>query len=130
MYLPSDIEVRSVLSKNSQDRYIYSVKRIADTQMLWSLRASDGGWALAASDAGNEIVPIWPHEKFAALCTVKEWIGYKPESIQLNVWIDRWTPGIIKDGRLVSICPTIESRGSVISAEEFLSHLEEELVQY
>jgi hypothetical protein len=62
-----DKEFESVLALSGSERYAYFVKRVADWAELWSLKTEDG-WVLAGDDAGHELVPIWPHQRFAMAC--------------------------------------------------------------
>src|SRR5688572_25582924 len=79
----SENEVQSVLRLEAPARYSYCIRRIADEQRLWSLR-QDASWALASDDLGRELVPIWPHNKYASLCTTSEWRGFLPASIDIE----------------------------------------------
>jgi hypothetical protein len=91
-WTPSDKEVAALVAADARVRYEYFVKHVADVESVWSLRG-ESGWVLAAGESGRELVPVWPHARYAATCISGEWAGSAPESIQLSVWLDRWTPG-------------------------------------
>ncbi len=122
-------EIDAVLSLNGPSRYEYCLKRVADQRRLWSLRHRSG-WALAADDAGNLLVPVWPHERFATLCASDEWSGYEAISIGFNEWRDRWMPGMEKDGRFVAVFPTPSAKGIEIDPKRFEADLLSELANY
>jgi hypothetical protein len=93
---PNDKEVQGVLALNGAGRDSYWIKKVADEEKVWSLWQE--GWALAANDDGQQLVPVWPHSKYAELCVEGVWSGYEPRSVSLDVWLDRWIPGMEKDG--------------------------------
>jgi hypothetical protein len=72
-----DKEIEAVLSLPAQLSYAYLVKRIVGRQRIWSL-GTEEGWALSSDDEGRELVPVWPHERFAAACAEGSWRGYSP----------------------------------------------------
>jgi hypothetical protein len=128
-WTPTEKEVAAVLQLGGPQRYSYCIKRIADQEVVWSLW-QEGGWALVGDDEGRQLVPVWPHEKFAALCACDVWTGYMPKSIKLNVWLERWIPGIKQDGRLVAVFPTPRNRGVAVTPVRFGEDIREELTHY
>jgi len=121
-------EVLAVSALEGPERYAYFVKRVADEQRLWSLW--NDGWVLAKDDAGRELVPVWPHQDYAALCAKGEWADHTPKEINLDAWIERWLPGIEGDNRLVAVFPTDENQGVVVDSRRLTSDLEQELEKY
>jgi Protein of unknown function (DUF2750) len=128
-WIINEKELASVLQLETPKRYSYCVKKIADLQRLYSLK-NDAGWAVAADDAGNELIPIWPHEAFASLCAVGPWHGYFPQAIAIDVWLARWIPGIERDGRLIAVFPTAQNYGVAVNPADFAAHLQAELAKY
>ena len=129
MWEMHDKEFEAVRSLPPDERYSYTIKRMADWEVLWSL--TDGGeWASAADDEGNELIPVWPHKRFAGACAEGEWDGYDPQPIELSTWMDCWLPGIRREKRLVSVFPVpgAEDRGKVVRPDRFREDLEAELV--
>jgi hypothetical protein len=122
-------EFEAVLSLPAQHRYAYMVKRVADWERIWSLGTQEG-WALSSDDEGHELVPIWPHERFAAACAQGSWGGYEPRAINLSVWMERWIPGMQRDQRMVSAFPTPGGESVRVSPEHFENDLKEELTLY
>jgi hypothetical protein len=129
--VPPQKKIESVLAMSPADRYAYLVRKVADTEELWSLASSDGEWVLAGDDEGHELVPIWPEAAFAARCASGAWAGTEPRSIPMDVWLGRWIPGMTRDGRLVAVFPTPENtRGVVREPAQIRDDLEQELEQY
>lgn len=121
-------EMSSVIALSAADRYAYFVKKVADENRLWSLWKD--GWALAADDAGHQVIPVWPHENYAAACSSGDWAGHIAKEIDLDVWIERWLPGIEKDNRLIAIFPTPDDKGAVVESGRLSADLEEETSNY
>jgi hypothetical protein len=124
-----DREYETVLALPGERRYDYFLKRIADWQEVWSLRDEEG-WALVAGDDGQELVPVWPHPRFAAGCATGAWEGYRPAVISLDHWQSRWLPGMARDGRAVAVFPTPEGKGVRVTPERLREDLDEELALY
>lgn len=121
-----DKEFASVLALPGDRRYSYFISKVADWGLVWSL-ASDDGWALAADDEGHELIPAWPHERFASACATNNWAGYEPRAIELSNWTEKWIPGMIRDRRLVAVFPTPTDKGVIVSPERLKDDLDEEL---
>jgi len=128
-WTPSEKEIEAVLSLGAPERYEHCIKKIADQETVWSLW-QDGGWALAGDEAGNQLVPIWPHQKYASLCALAEWAGYEPRQISLDAFLDRWIPGMERDNRLVAVFPTPKDKGVRAEPRRLESDLREELSRY
>lgn len=127
-WCPSENEISSVQKLDANDRYEYLLKKAADEEVIWSLWLN--GWALASDNEGNEVVPIWPHKIYASACAKEEWQGYEPRKIDLGAWMERWLPGIKRDGRLVAVFPSPNDKGAIVEADFLAHNLEEELDRY
>jgi hypothetical protein len=124
-----DKEFESVLSLSGSERYRYFVKKVADWEAIWSLRTQEG-WILAGDDQGNELVPVWPHERFAVACATGNWSDSEPVRIEISTYLERWIPGMVRDRRLVAIFPTPSDKGVVVTPERLRQDLEAELSLY
>ena len=124
----SEKEIQSLLILPGAKRYEYLIKKVADQAQAWSLWQN--GWALACDDAGHEIVPIWPHSKYAELCATGRWAGYVPKVIDLAVFMERWISGMEKDKRQVVAFPTPSDKGIIVEPRKLESDLREEQSQY
>ena len=123
-----DQEYKAVLQLSPEDRYGYCLRHIADEERVWSLWQD--GWALLGTDDGTEVVPIWPHSRYAEACTVEDFSGYQARAISLQDWLDRWIPGMVRDRRLVAVFLTPDGQGPVVTPHEIESDLRAELAQY
>jgi hypothetical protein len=103
-YKMNDAQFRAVSALPGVQRYAHFIKRVVDWAEVWILRNAEG-WVFAAGDEGPELVPVWPHERYAQACAVGAWEGTTPEAISLKDWIERWTPRIARDGLEVTVFP-------------------------
>jgi hypothetical protein len=67
-----DPEFAAVSALPGPARYAHFIGQVADWEEVWGLRGS-GGWVLAADDDGRQLMPIWPHARYAEACAVGEW---------------------------------------------------------
>src|SRR6266487_1101618 len=125
----NDKEFEAVLALPDERRYAYFIKRVAGWRVLWGLASGDN-WALGADNQGNKLVPVWPHPRFAAACVNGDWAGYEPCSIDISVWLEEWTPDLVRDGKLVAVFATPSGKGVGVGPEDLKAHLEDELSIY
>ena len=114
----SDEEYETVLALPGEERYGYLLRWVADWELVWSL-AEDDGWALAGDNEGHELVPVWPHERFATVCATGNWADQRPRSIEVSDWLGLWLPGLAREGKLIAAFPTPGSQGVVVTPERF-----------
>jgi hypothetical protein len=126
---PSTNEVISLLATPYQERYEYFVKRVASWEQVWSLK-NDSGWVLAGDAKDRQVVPIWPHQAYANACATGEWSDSWPAPIDLQSWLTKWIPGLVRDARLVAVFPVPTDGGAVVTPERLQDDLEEELEKY
>lgn len=121
-------QLESVISLPSSKRYEHFVKTIADWQEVWGLYQD--GWALATTDDGGAVFPLWPAKEYAELCAEGEWRGYMPRPIGLDEFIDVLLPKMKSDGVLPGVFMTPSSKGVTPSVGELMAALEAELLKY
>ena len=125
----SEQEYAAVIALSGSDRYRHFIRHVADTEELWSLKSAEG-WVLMAADDGHELVPVWPHARYAQACAEGKWQDAEPAAIPLDRWLERWTPGMTQDGRYVTVFPTPGGKGVVVSPDWLRDDLLEECSQY
>ncbi len=124
-----DEELGAVLMLSGEKRYRYSIKKIVDWESVWSLRDTHG-WILANDPEGFEVVPVWPHFKYAQICAIDNWQDAKATAISLEIWLERWIPGLISDQRKIAVCPTLTDKGVVVDAKRFRNDILNEMEGY
>ena len=90
-----------VTKLSGQERYDHFLDIVGDFEELWSLR-NEEGFVTMADDDGNECIPFWPHPDYASALVTGSWSDCSPERIILNDLLNKWLPGMIKDGLRVS----------------------------
>ncbi|MBU8978015.1 DUF2750 domain-containing protein [Lysobacter sp. MMG2] len=116
-------EVGHVLQRSNAERFEYFVHKVADWGEVWSLRTA-GGWVLFGTDGGIQAAPFWPFREFAQQCAVGEWSDAYPEPIDLEAVVERWLPGLARDGRLVAVFPNASGESSTIGPLDLLERIE------
>jgi hypothetical protein len=109
-------------------RFEHFIKVVADWQEVWGLYKD--GWALAATDDGTIVFPLWPAKEYAQVCSVNEWTGYAPRSISLSDFTEVLLPKLKLDKVLPGIFFTPTSKGVTPSIDDLKSALAAELQNY
>lgn len=122
----TDDEYNTVLNMPVADRYDYTMARIIEWGIVWGL-ASEEGWAAAKDEEGREVMPIWPHERYAALSMQDGWDDTQPQPVELAAWIYEWLPGLENDNVHLAICYLPGSQGAVVTAAHFRNDLADQM---
>lgn len=129
MWKINDKEFSAVIALTPAKRYSYFIKRVAGGEELWGL-GSKTGWVLFGDKQGHELLSVWPHPRYAAVCAIGDWADKEPRHIKLSEWLETWIPGLRKDGRLIAVFPTPDGKGVAISPDKLKEDLERELSLY
>lgn len=121
-------QMEAVLALPGIKRFEHFIKVIADWQEVWGLY--QGGWALAATNDGTTVFPLWPAREYAQVCAENEWKGYEPRSISLSEFTDVLLPKLKAEGALAGVFFTPSSKGLTPSIDELKIALEAELQNY
>ena len=122
-------EMRGVLGADGPTRYAHFVKRVADWEEVWGLRAPDG-WVAVSDESGVSMFPVWPHEEYARLVATDDWSNAVPTSIDVHDWIDSWLPNLLEDGSKIAVFPTPQGKGVVVEPQQLKADIENELSRY
>jgi hypothetical protein len=121
-------QLAAVFALPAARRFEHFVKVIADRQQAWGLY--DDGWAMAGTDDGRPVFPLWPRGEYAEACALDAWAGYTPNAIPLDDLMRVLLPKLRSDGVLPGVLPTPNSKGATPSIDELIAALEEELRRY
>ena len=85
--------------KASHDRF---VREVRDSGLVWGLQ-SDQGWAVCESNEYEEtdVYPFWSTEAEATFHCTDDWSGFRPTSLDLDLFIDTWLTGMAEDAVMV-----------------------------
>ena len=126
----SSPEFKAMIKRSARDRYIYSVKRIADWEEAWSLKLNDG-FVTTSDKEGNLSMPIWPFKEYAMKCIEDEWENCQTQKIHLDTLLDEILPNLSEEGTHVVVFKVPEDPDVVrVSADDFKNNLLYECSQY
>jgi hypothetical protein len=128
-YEVSDKQFEAVIALSAPRRYEHFIKRIADSEAVWSLRSREG-WVMSGDGQGGELMPVWPHPRYAAACATDAWSGTEPAAIPLHDFRAKWLPGLERDGRRLAVFPVPQGYSIPAAPERMRADLEEELAWY
>jgi hypothetical protein len=115
------------LSISSHERHERFLQRIVAAREVWGLKSNDG-WALTRSSTdateARKIIPFWSDRAYARQCAKDEWSHYDATPIPLDVFIERWLPGLEKDGVLAGTNWNAKLCGYEIDPAELLLQIE------
>jgi len=123
---PNPIEVNNVSALKPFDRYKYTVKKVADSELIYTLAHEDGTWALAEVE-GKTIVSLWPAVVYAQANATDVWANYQVLTISLNELLTTRLESFKENGFLINVFSKPNKTGFVVSSDEFRADLEEEL---
>lgn len=118
----------NILALSENERYEYFIRKVVDFEEVWGLY--NDGWALLGDDSGTQVFPFWPEKEFAELCSDDLWKGYTPKPIKLELFLEKWIPGMEKDNLIINIFHTPKSKGKIVKPIELRDDLLHELENY
>jgi len=126
-YALTEQERNAALQLNADYRYDHFISKVAQHQTLWILKDAQGIKLLQAEDA--TCLPVWPHPDYAKTWAVDEWADSEPQSITLQIWLERWVDGLAQDGLEVAVFPLREEMGIIEAPAELAESLRDKLAQ-
>jgi hypothetical protein len=125
----SDPEVAGVLALDASQRYTHFIKQVADRQLVWGLKESDG-WVSMTDETGTLLLPMWPREQYAVLFAVDRFPAAVASAISLDDLMDTWLPNLSEEGSKVAVFPVLSGQGIVVEISRLREDLEVELERY
>ena len=122
-------EIEAILQQRAPQRYQYFMKRVADSEVMYSLQDEDGDWVMADVD-GHGLFCVWPFPEFATACATEGWEGSKVIAIDLTTYQEQDVPLIKEEGLLLNVFSSPTAMGFVVNATEFARDLNTELAHY
>ena len=116
-------EVEAMLLKSGQERYVYTIKRIAEHEEAWTLKTSDGIVATEDED-GSFYFPVWPSREYALKCKIEEWENCELVKLPITILIEVILPGLSRAGTQVVVFNVPNDPVStIVSADDFSSNI-------
>jgi hypothetical protein len=79
-------------------------RQVADHGVVWTIRDA-GGYPAPINSDGARAQPFWPSSSRVEriIASVPAYKGFLAVEISLDVFLDRWVPGMARDGILVGV---------------------------
>lgn len=121
-------QIDAITALTGPQRYDHFIKVVVDSEELWGLY--QGGWALAATNQNDVVLPLWPAQEYAQLCSKNDWEGYKPKAISLDEFMEEMLPDLKEKKILPCIFYLATDKGVIPEAEKLLEDLRTEMRLY
>lgn len=125
----TDKEIEAVSSLAPFERYKYFIKRVADTELMYSIKSPEGNWAISEVET-FKLFPLWSAREFAEQCLSSGWTGFEIEEIEMDIFEDELLDFIHSQGYLLNVFPVGQHTGFVVDINEFVKDLSEEMKNY
>ena len=122
-------ELDSVTKLSAVDRYKYFIKKVVDSETLYSLQNLNNELATAEVE-NNKILSFWSAFEFAQECATGEWQNYAVVNFSLDTFNKIILRTIKAKGYLLNIFSVRNETGFVVDSEEFLRDISEEMQNY
>ena len=126
----SQKEIKALMSCNPDVRYQYTIKRIADTETMWTLGMDNQTFAIQKSGE-DYLLPIWSSKEFAIIFGSTFMKEYNCFPIYLDNFEESIIDIICENGYLLNVFPTqTEEIGKVVGINSFSEDLSAALSEY
>lgn len=122
-------EVAAVSLLTPFNRYQYFIKRVADSERLYTLIDADRQWAISELE-GNDLFPVWSAREFAEQNAIEQWSGFSVKEVTIEQFEDDVIDEIEENGYLINVFPVKEKSGFIVKLIEFARDLNEEMRKY
>lgn len=125
----SEKEIIAVCQLDAFERYQYFIKRVADSEKMYSLIDNEGFWAMADIE-DKTVISLWPAPEYALINAIDDWDGFLVKEIIIKEFEDDFINCIEKNNWLINIFSFKEKAGFVVDISEFARDLSEEIKKY
>ena len=122
-------EIERVSNLEPFERYKYFLKRVADSESLYTLKSDNGNYVISEID-DNRLFPMWSAREYAELCKENGWSDYIVEELTLDDLEEEIFDLIASERYLINVFPTQEKTGFIVDLDEFARDLSDELKHY
>lgn len=79
-------------------------REVSERGLVWTIRDKDG-FPAPLNASGERAQPFWSSRARVEriIATVAAYRGFTPIEIKLDVFLERWVPGLTRDGILVGV---------------------------
>lgn len=125
----SQKETESLSKLSAFERYKYFIKRVADTELMYTLIDERGNLSIAEIE-GKTIVSFWSAEEYAIINAVNQWKEYKVKELTLAHFENHIIDIVTQQAYLLNIFPIKDKTGFIVNINEFARDLVSEMEKY
>ncbi|WP_226702410.1 DUF2750 domain-containing protein [Microbulbifer elongatus] len=127
----SSDELNAILELDCEARFEIFLDLVGEEREVWILINSDDHFLKLHSEdqGGFEYLPVWPSTEFAEAYASGE-SGLQPKSIPLPQFLNRWLPGLKKDGIEVGVFPGSDDSVWITEPADLEKDLRDELARF
>ena len=127
----SSEELNAVLDLDCEARYEFFLDLVGEEREVWILVNSDEHFLKLHSEdqGGFEYLPLWPSSAFAEAYASAE-TDLKSRGIPLPQFLNRWLPGLEKDGIEVGVFPGSDNSVWITDPADLEQDLRDELSRF
>ena len=126
----SNEEFEALTKCQPEVRYQYTLKRIADTETMWSIVGDKSSFAIQ-SFGKERLLPIWSSKEYAQAFCINDNADCESVAITLDSFEESVIDYICKEGLFLNVFPTVqESLGKIVGLNTFAEDLGEFLDDY
>lgn len=122
-------EIEKVSGLSPLERYQYFIKKIADSELLYTLIFPNDNYAISSIDSHN-LFPVWSAEEFASNCKIAGWEESIIKEISFDDLEEWFFDFIVENNYLLNVFPVGDKTGFIVDLEEFTKDLKSELDKY
>ena len=116
-------EIKALLQCKPEVRYQYTLKRIADTERMWTVVGSKAPFAVLNYE-DKRLLPVWSSKEYAQAFCINDRAKFKSIAITLNNFEEYVIDFICNEELLINVFPTEkEPIGKIVSLNKFAEDL-------
>ena len=116
-------EFEALMLCKAEVRYQYTLKRIADTEGMWTIIDNNNSFALQSYE-DKQLFPIWSSKEYAQAFCVGDRDAYMCFAVTLDYFEEHVIDFVFNEGLLISVFPTInEPYGKIVELNTFAEDL-------
>ena len=123
-------EFQALEKCNSETRYTYTVKRIIDTEVLWTI-VDEKDHLVIQTDGNKKLLPVWSSKEYAQVFCVKGENNYKYSAFTWETFEDSVMEYIRQNDILINVFPTKkEPFGKIVDSNTFVEEINKLIEEY
>ena len=129
-YRISKEEFQALEKCNSETRYTYTVKRIIDAEVLWTI-VDEEDHLVIQTDGNKKLLPVWSSKEYAQVFCVKGENNYKYSAFTWETFEDSVMEYIRQNDILINVFPTKkEPFGKIVDSNTFVEEINKLIEEY